>query len=390
MMDAAQITRQSLQSSGYEALRDSMDATAAQQTAQTTQTGSAMGLSLETIADPTADLMDSMEELTAQFEEKTLKDVGQRKLGKTRMGAGAAFVKAIEEWQKQFSDLPNKEFLGRVLKQFKQGQTGPGDLLKQLGRGSGDPSHQFAMLDILEKAVGGDGKLEGVVREAKRMLEAEKGAEVRAGINIAQEVNARAKTPEEMKDLRDLYRGETIGFKNPQHCFRSLVESRGAERLGESVDFLTKSCGIDLQNPSPSQSPEELRRILVDLQCVNVLKSMLDSCEGLTRKIPRLFQETSLLNGLALAGKVADLTEDPFPSADSFASLQGSCGFAKRETKIYFNTQLMDVMRSLSPRLFAEDGDRFKLLDAAQEHLDSLIKEEEMAMLAEGKEVHAA
>ena len=391
MIDPGQISRQTSPLTGLGSLSGDAFQELSAQAQGEVQRGSALGMGLEVMHDVTADLMDSMEELSAMFEEKTMKDVGQRKLGREKTGVSAAFMKAVEAWQKQFSDMPGQEFLARVLRQMRQqgsAQMTPDELLRGLGRGSDDPSHQFAMLDILEKALGGkgDAKLAQLVKDAKQQLMGEKGAEVRAGINIAKEVNARAKTPEQMQDLRNLYRSETLGFKSPQDCFRSLLVSRGPERLGESLDFLLKSCGIDLQNPSPSQSPEELRRIILDLQCVDVLKAMLERCDGLVGKMPDVFGETSLLNGRQLAERLTGLTESPFPSADDFASLLQSCGFMQLVAKIYFNTQLLELVRALSPRLFAEDGDRFKLIDAAQENLDGLVKTEEDEKKREGKE----
>ena len=379
--------RQALRGSGIDTLRESAYTDAAAQPKEI-QTGSLFGMEVEAMDDVYADLMDSMEELSQQFEEKTLKDVSQRKLGRAKMGE---YVRAVEKWTKQFSDLPSGEFIDRVMKQLKQEKSAamtPRDLLRMLGRGSSDPSHQFAMLDIMEQAFKeqGNEKLTKLIRDTKQLLNSEKGAEVRAGINIADEVNNRAKTPEQMQNLRDLYRGETLGFKGPQECFRSLLASRGPERMGESIDFLVKSCGIDLQNPSPSQSPEELRRIILDLQCVNVLNAMMEECQSLVGKMPKLFGETSLLNGLQLAGKITDLTELPFPSGKDISSLLASCGFAQLLAKIYFNTQLLGLLRGLSPRLFAEDGDRFKLLDATQENLDGLIKEEEESEEKKDKE----
>jgi hypothetical protein len=49
-----------------------------------------------------------------------------------------------------------------------------------------------------------------------------------------------------------------------------------------------------------------------------------------------------------------------------------------------FTRELMNVFRKLSPRLFASEEDREKLVDSTQEHLDSLIAEEIDA--DEGKE----
>lgn len=391
MIDPSQIARQTFVQPGLETLQREGLGAGATQAERAVETGTAMGMDVEVLPDLAADLEDSMEELSAMFEEKTMQEVGQRKLGREKSVGSAALIKAINEWISQFGDLPGRDFLNRMLRQLRQPgsrQMTPEEFLKSLARGSKDPSHQFAMLDIFEQTfkATGEEKLAKLVRDAKQLLEREKGAEVRAGINIAKEVNARAQTPEQMQDLRNLYRHETLGFKSPQDCFRSLLASRGPERLDESLDFLVKSCGIDLQNPSPSQSPEELRRIILDLQCVNVLKTMMERCNNLVGRLPNLFNETSLLNGRQLAEHLTNLTEVPFPSPDDFSSLLQTCGFAKMGTKIFFNTQLMDLLRALSPRLFSEDNDRFKLLDAAQENLDTLVKAEEEENKKKGKE----
>ena len=41
-----------------------------------------------------------------------------------------------------------------------------------------------------------------------------------------------------------------------------------------------------------------------------------------------------------------------------------------------FARELTGLFRKLSPRLFEREGDRQNLIDAAQEHLDDLITEE--------------
>jgi hypothetical protein len=41
-----------------------------------------------------------------------------------------------------------------------------------------------------------------------------------------------------------------------------------------------------------------------------------------------------------------------------------------------FTREIMSIFRKLSPRLFSSEEDREKLVDSAQEHLDSLIAEE--------------
>lgn len=383
MLDAAQIMRQALQAGRFDTLQNEAFS-AAQTNKAAVESGQAMGFTLQVMDDPMADLMDSMEELSFQFEEKELKSAAERKLGAARANRNA-YVTAVETWQKTLPDLPGGAFMERMLRALRQmAQTGrsmdPGQLLKMLGEGSRDPTHQFAMVDILEQALAPEeADLRTLLEATKQELTRTKGVEIRAGVNLAAVVNAKAQSPEEMQGLRDLYRGEVLGFKSPQDCFSSLLQTRGAGRLADAIDFLIKGCGVDLQSPSPSQSPEELRRILGDLQCVQVLKTCLDKLTVLSGKMASQFGEPCLLNGEKLTGRVMDFTQMPFVNASNIASLISTCGLSQLLAQIYFCTGLIDVFRQLSPRLFDQEADRFRLEDAAQEHLDGLVSLQEEA-----------
>lgn len=383
MLDAAQIMRQALQAGRFDTLQNEAFSTA-QTNKAAVESGQAMGFTLQVMDDPMADLMDSMEELSFQFEEKELKSAAERKLGAARANRNA-YVTAVETWQKTLPDLPGGAFMERMLRALRQmAQMGrsmdPGQLLKMLGEGSRDPTHQFAMVDILEHALAPEeADLRTLLEATKQELTRTKGAEIRAGVNLAAVVNAKAQSPEEMQGLRDLYRGEVLGFKSPQDCFASLLQTRGAGRLADAIDFLIKGCGVDLQSPSPSQSPEELRRILGDLQCVQVLKTCLDKLTVLSGKMASQFGEPCLLSGEKLTGRVMDFTQMPFVNAANIASLVSTCGLSQLLAQIYFCTGLIDVFRQLSPRLFDQEADRFRLEDAAQEHLDGLVSLQEEA-----------
>ncbi len=381
MMDSAQIARQALAAGRFDALQN--EAFSTQQTNQAAvQSGQAMGFKFEVMNNPAQDLQESMEELSFQFEEKEMKTAGDRKLGEMRR-AGSPLIEAIAKWQKVMPDMPGGAFMERMLRNLRQMQlqgqsVNSQTLLRMLGEGSGDPSHQFAMLESLEGALGADEKeLQTLLAGTKRGLEQAKGPEIRAGINLASQINEQAKSPAEMQDLRDLYRGEVLGFKNPQDCFRSLLATRGAGRLGEALDFLVKGCGIDLQSASPSRSPEELGRVLGDLQCVMVLKTVMDRMTALAGKMSSQFGETCLLNGEKLTGRILEFTEMSFVQASNVAQLIDSCGLAQLLAQLYFCTELIGAFRQLSPRLFADEADRFKLEDAAQEHLDGLVYRQE-------------
>ena len=381
--DAAQILRQTY-AAGAEAAHMREMAEPRRVVEQPVQRGEMMGTSFVVESDPMAELMDSMEELSFQFEEKEAKRVGERKMGEMQ-GLRSAMVKAVESWIAMMPDLPGRAFITQTLRGLRRSfasgtPPSPSELVKELSRGSTDPSLQFAMLDIIEQAFGeGEEELRALVRQTKAQLYAERGPEIRAGINLAEEVNARATTPEEMQELRDMYRGEVIGFTKPQDCFRSLLAARGAEGLKDAIDFLIAGCGTDLKSSTPSLEAAALGRILTDLQCVQVLQTVLEALTALGLRMDKQFGDKCLLNGEQMTGRVMDFTEQSFVAAPGIAAFIGDCGMKKLLARMDFARELTGLFRKLSTRLFAREGDRQRLVDAAQEHLDELITEENEA-----------
>ena len=378
--DAAQILRQTY-AAGAEAAHIRDLAEPPRVAAPEIERGELMGTAFVVDEDPMAELMDSMEELSFQFEEKTAKKVAERKMGEMQ-GPRSALVRAVESWLGVMPDLPGRAFFAQVMRNIRSSFSSgrlidAQDILKELARGSTDAAVQFAMLDILEQAFGEEEEvIRALIRQTKAQLAAEKGQDIRAGINLAEEVNARATTPEEMRELRDMYRSEVVGFTKPQDCFRSLLAARGPEGLKDAIDFLIAGCGADLKSPSPSLEAAALGRILTDLQCVQVLQTVLDALVALGVRMDKHFGEKCKLDGEQMAGRVLDFTEQPFVAPSGIAAFIGDCGLKALLARMDFARELTGLFRKLSPRLFAREGDRQQLVDAAQEHLDELITEE--------------
>ena len=379
--DTAQILRHAISPDRLDQLRSAELAQAALPAAES---GRAMGMAFVVEQNPASELQDAMEELSMQFEEKTAKKLGERKLAEKRSGS-SAYADAVRTWEKILPDMPGGEFADRILRSLRQamqeGKHLPDSekLLDELARGSGDPSHLFAMLEIIESALGnGEEPIRNIIGAARERLLNEKGPELSAGINLAREVNARATTPEEMQSLRDMYRGEVIGFTTPQDCFRSLVASRGMADLPSAVDFLIAGCGADLQSQSPSMTPEELRRITLDLQCVQVLRTMHDRLSALVVRMAVQFGERCRFDGETMTGKVLDFTERPFVSPRDIPAFVAESGISALSAQMDFCRELMDVFRQLSPRLFSSEEDRLRLVEAVQQHLDALVSFEDM------------
>ena len=375
--DAAQILRQTY-AAGAEAARMAELARAPEPIPVPPARGELMGTAVLAERDPLAELQDSMEELSFQFEEKTAKRISERKLGPMQ-GSRSAFIRAMEAWLTMLPDMPGQDRLQKFLNNLRNSAhagrlPSPDSLVKELARESSDPSHQFAMLDLLEQMLGeGETALLDLVRRARTQLMAEKGPDIKAGINLAEEVNARASTPAEMQELRDLYRSEVVGFTKVQDCFRSLLAQRGPSGLSDAVAFLLAGCGKDLASQSPSMDKAELSRILTDLQCVQVLQTVMDALSKLAARMGAQFADPCLLNGQQLTGQVLELTERAFVPPEAIAHLLAECGMQQLLSKMDFTRELTRLFRQLSPRLFAKEGDRQRLVDAAQEHLDGLI-----------------
>ena len=375
--DAAQILRQTY-AAGADAARMAELARPPDEVSTAPDVGELMGTAVVIDDDPDADLMDSMEELAFQFEEKAVKTLAERRLGPLQ-GSRASFARALEAWFSLMPDMPGRDRLDRFAQNLRRtGASGimPSreEIMKALGRESTDPTHQFAMLDLLEQMFGEDEKaLLDLIRQTRTQLMAEKGADIKAGINLAEEVNARATTPGEMQELRDLYRSEVVGFTKVQDCFRSLLAERGPSGLADAIEFLIAGCGKDLAAQSPSMEKEALGRILTDLQCVQVLQTVMEALSRLSARMGTQFADPCLLNGQQLTGQVLELTERSFVPPEAIAHLLGECGMRKLLSQMDFTRELTRLFRQLSPRLFAKEGDRQRLVDAAQEHLDGLV-----------------
>ena len=160
----------------------------------------------------------------------------------------------------------------------------------------------------------------------------------------------------------------------------SLSVGEMTEAIAEALEFLISAAGVDLQAANPSQSPEQLRSVISDLQCVEVLRTVLERLDGLVGRLLQQFGERSLLDGEKLTGRVVDLTEQPFVSSSQVGGIMTSCGIQALLAQMDFARELLAVFRELSPRLFAEASDRFKLTAAAEELLeettDRLAEEE--------------
>ncbi|MBR6076334.1 MAG: type III secretion system gatekeeper subunit SctW [Victivallales bacterium] len=342
--------------------------------------GQAMGFQIETQPDAVAMLTDSLEEISSMFEETEVKNMGDREIGDKRKTENR-YTARVRFWTNKLSDMPNSDVIARILRRIRNaGMTTPEQLMRLLQDASEDVTHQFAMLECLEEALAEspeESQLLATVRQARQELERTKGPEIRVGINLAELLQEHGGDAEEMQAKRDLYRGEILGFDDPQTCFKSLLASQGADRLGEAIDFLMTACSVDMAAATPSTQPEELRRIIVDLQSVEVLKTVLERFDKLEMRMDKMFGESLLMSGEKMTGEILDMTHQAFLNGSIIEAFVAAVGLKKLYPKMDFMRELSAIIRSMSMRCFPDNDSRLRLIDGAQEYLDELVREDE-------------
>ena len=116
--DAAQILRQTY-AAGAEAAQMAQSLAREEPAPAQVQRGEINGTSFVVESDPLAELQDSMEELSFQFEEKTAKKLAERKMGPLQ-GMRASFIKALEAWRALMPDMPGNDALKKTMQNIRE------------------------------------------------------------------------------------------------------------------------------------------------------------------------------------------------------------------------------------------------------------------------------
>lgn len=340
------------------------------------------GAVIQGMMPPSADVTQAMEELTCLFEERTSKALSQRKVALEAPGfpRGYGWILAARG---QFPDLPDAGTFARWVRQLQEAPPqNAREWLARLQQFCREPALQRVVAEaLLQSALCRETCHQRELSEAMAILAGERAVELRAGVNLAEWVKSQTPHPQELQTWRDLYRDEVQGFSTPQACFRSLLAARGAEGMGEAIVFLMKGCGIELHCCQPSLQPEALRRILLDLQCVEVLRSLLERTALLLERMAHLFNESCPLSSCDLVERLLVFAEMPQVSEREMAALMCACQWRKGATRLAFGREWVGVLRRLPMRLFREEAHYEALVLAGRRHLERLVAAEEEGRL---------
>ena len=383
-IDATQMNNRALNLGNIDAVRDTAY-TPLQGNKAVVDSGVANGHTFVVEDSPAQVLQASQEDLSRKIIELDTPPIGDHKLG-DELSAKQQYFTAVETWQRILPDVPHGEYGENLLSQLRTMREGgilpsTRDLLKRLSEGTPDPSVQYALLEtMLILSRNGDREVTALLEDAYRTLDKEKGSEIRAGVNIAETVNARTRDPEEMQSLRDLYRAEVGNFKSPQDCFDSLVASHGLEGMDKALEFLIDSAGVDIRSEHPSGDLAKLSSTLGDLRNLQVVMSSRDELAKLLERMSAEFGETAVVDVKTATKNLMESMRGLSLSKEGVQSFIDGLGVKSPRAKYDCAREFLGMVRRLPDGLFAGgNAGRLGTVDAALALLDDLTAEMEDA-----------
>ncbi|MBW2067606.1 MAG: type III secretion system gatekeeper subunit SctW [Deltaproteobacteria bacterium] len=346
-------------------------------TGEILQKGVFRGEKVQVKQDATSLIADAAEELTFSAAETVEKKIEKRRISKERKSDQ---LKQIEKLLKTIPDINKKELLEWCERIRKNPPQSSKDLLDLLNEDFDDVTHQDLALSVLEELLSkeGDDELLKAVRSAKNLLEAEHGAEIRAGLNIS--VTAQSFSQQGLgktSELRDFYRSTVLKYEGLTKTFESILENFPDKNFLEAVNFLIKAVGSDLHSKGPSIEPSELKIILDDLYHIESLGNLYRKCDDLLNRTVKGFGLKLKTTSKDIVGHILKLKDASWLTSSQIEELPSKLGIKNLSAQIYFLQGLRETVRLMPMKLFSDNNLRLNMLDRMQEAIDALIEREE-------------
>lgn len=313
-------------------------------------------------------------------------DDNKTRLTKTelqRMEAKIVGIKDSEETADKFAGS-NPEFkkaiLLLLLDKVKDCKTKE-EILNILNQFYPDPTLADEALQFLLETTLGD--LKTLVEEAKQSHQDTHGREIKAGANIAEEVqkyvSAGLGAPTR---LRDMYRDITGNPRDPVVLFLEFSDKFPYKELRKVLGFLFHSLGADLKSQGPSIEPGLLSRLLQEVRSLQAVLGVYQFFKARTKLINFLFEREGMempknLNFELLAKQFVLLLQERYPTGDKVLQMAGKLGIDKWIlAKIIVFSQLRDAIREVAlNQLYRSVQHRDELYNAILEALEALEEE---------------
>lgn len=248
------------------------------------------------VSDAQSMIAQSAEEASFAASEKVEKKLSERKAG-SKEALRTSATELAQKYVNMMADSQSGNKLHAFLDTLKKmGQeASEADIRQLLSDSFKDSADEFAALSFAEEALaaeGGQDELLGTLRSLKAQLLKEAGPAIRSGLNIASEVVTFAKQGLETPDmLRDLYRFAILGGHSIAAIYTAIMERYGPRQFSQSLDFLLRAAGNDLEgkNMGSSLDPVQLKAVIDDIYHVQSLGNLHRSLADVLDQTRRLF-----------------------------------------------------------------------------------------------------
>jgi type III secretion system YopN/LcrE/InvE/MxiC family regulator len=180
----------------------------------------------------------------------------------------------------------------------QQGLQDPEDIIEHLREHLGehegedgpnnDPTQQYGALCIMEQMFRDEGNEEmaNAMAGAAAKLLAEHGIEIHKGMVVTEA--AALYTSEKVgsvSNLRSLYMDEVVGHKGIVTSFNNIMEKYGEKGFVESVKFLLRAAGDDLNTMKNDTDRLQQKEVLDNLYQLEVLNTMRERTDGVLEQV---------------------------------------------------------------------------------------------------------
>ncbi|WLH12494.1 TyeA family type III secretion system gatekeeper subunit [Pseudomonas hefeiensis] len=234
----------------------------------------------------------SMEEVGMTFShhvERNTKALSQRRIRNARSEVGQVRVETREQLEQWYDQLghPGKQSLGAMAAQAGLLLCGEPVLEEVVQSTGGDP----ARTDLILQQALRDAQVQGRLVEAQRardylqLLRERYGAQIQAGMNIAEALRASGGDPELRQAVRRLYYDTVVLKQSLPTMMQALLGLFGEAAFVPGLDMMRRALADDIAAHTPSRPTALLRTLLIGLAASTQLGSVLHSCRRLLEQL---------------------------------------------------------------------------------------------------------
>lgn len=323
-------------------------------------------------------LEDAREEISMHHSEKVeAKEFSEREIGGTLPSRRMRIeqLEAYREATRRFEDQAELAALVRLM----QAGTRPGDV----ARGASDLAAdqfvllQFALHDARRRGMSADvlERLDETIAD----LEADAGAEIRAGLNTVQVAASFSPTAQGVRAFQKAYTDIVLGQESLSKTL-DIVLQRLSGPDGEEFDSglrsLLNALGADLKASAPSADTVRLQALVQDVYQLEVVGSLLEECRRLSVAMSDRLGLPGMVP-LALMQEIVAVINERWVTPQRLRAMAEKFLARAMLARIAFHTGTRNVLRRIPVKVFHDLDSRQGLLDAVQVVLDEAVAEEE-------------